>query len=1087
MAQYGHNWYGSSYYGNTNAFSGWYQTKEIFTDEALEDAVVVKMRATLPSATYGPKALEVQQVSGTWREDAALGKISSNSANAKLKLVATSDEIVIKYEQRTIGAKVKIKVTTTEAGETPVVHNYTLNTQSTSVNANATYKISGLPFAQQEIEITMASDTPAGADFNFKGFSARTANIIVESRARAVYNPSQAMPDSMYVKLEPTITPISGSDYLVEVETPDYTGMKYVQLKVHLASSDNETTPEVDYIELTSGDTNNRTKQGFWTGVYNMAQIASVAGVSFKQVEEVVWTETIPSATSLTIRSQSGLRDTVDEWSIQKVTVPYKQGTKRIRLKEGFSSGWIDSPFIAPASKQAYTSTVEWISWNDQSYLPPDKSGVSVTYDFISIQKDNVLNPYVRIVNPMEKADRNLAGNKRLKNLDHVVRITLSRTAGKQTPVVDWIDLESKMYYQQDVNIENQEFSAVDFNNTGKGIVLDMNPASFRIQFTPPVDAGNPTYELIDNTGRPQDVLLYLDSEKNAAIRSNRTTTLSNKVWAQAKVRETKAQIGLPKHYQYGGGQVSFPLKDEIQMAPIFTGIIEMNPTIRYRYHLQTGWPQQQHKAVKGDSLNDIANIYGITVLEITNLNPKIIQNNDGTLLEGQSLQIPNDSINPNINIYWKSTNNERTSKSSQNAVLEGKANVESDIVTAEVNEASIYGWVDWVSEEKIHDGVVNMNDIARDYKRTHTASESGESIQLTYVAVQGDTFKKISEVFGVYEEDVRYLNGVLDLEVEPVVDQVIQIPSRITLPEILPEAVVDDNPYHVEIVYNSVRKKDGKVLPSSVMTIQPIQIAYKEVEREVELTRGNIQNGKDLIPNARVTHILSVKSSDGMVTYNKWDEDLRVGNFKLTGNFVDWSPEQSEPAAGTKYTVRFVCQIPSEVTISIQTSYQEEGGVDRIWRSPEVKEFNGMCFPGKDYVAELPNFEEWMGLPNNKIEDIQYLVEDNDIWVKTWVEKRAGKWYIIGSLQDRVPKDNWFPTIKTGYYYLGKEEFYLFNEPIIIEPTEREIPIAKNVEYVEGKFQNAAKIQEGSENLVRNSGFDVATENKQVVYKLTF
>jgi LysM repeat protein len=1086
VAQYGHNWYGTSYYGQTNAFSGWYQTKEVFTEEALKNTVTINMKATLPSATYGPQSPEVQQISGTWTYDATLGKLYSNSVNAELYMAATCDMLTIKYEKRTIGAKVNIEVTTTLPGQTtPTVSNYVLNTQATTVDANAVYKIEGLPFGQQQVKIKMAADSPAGANFNFKGFVARTAHLTIESRARAVYDDEQPMPDSDYVKLTTTTTPISGNEYMVSATTPSYVGMKYIQFKVYLASSDNETTPEVQYVEMIAGDSSNRTEDGTWSVVFNMEQIATLAGTSFSRVEEVVWTETVPTSTSLTIRSQSSNVNDYNHWSLAKQTVPYKQGTKRLRLKEGYNYGWVDTPFIAPSSNRPYVSTVEWAKWNDQSFLPPDRTGVHVTYDFISIQKDNTSSPYVRIQDPMDKANRNLAGNTRLRNLDHVIRITLRRTSGKQTPVVDWITLDSKMYYEQDVSIENQEFSAVDFNNTGKGVVLDTNAADFRSKYQVPQETSNPTYQLIDDTRRPQDVVLYLDTEKDMAIRTNKTETLLNKIWAEAKVKVSNKGTGLLKHYQYGGGEVKFPLKEEIQLAPTFTP--SLNTRLRYRYHLHPGWPQQYHTAVEGDKLNDIATIYGHSIEEFQSLNPKLVYVSDGTLMPMQRVAIPNDSVNADVKMYWKSTLNERTSKSSQNAVLEGKTNVESDSVVAEVNLASVYGWVDWVSEEKIYDGVVNPNDVRREYKRTHSSPESGDSAQIEYVAVTGDTYKSIAQRFGVYEEDVRRLNGVTVADAQPAVGQRVLVPSLIVLPSIRPEAVVEDNPYHIEIVYNSVKKKNGKTLTTNAMTVSPIEIQYKEVRREASITRGSVENGKDVLPNPRVTRIDSVESEDGMVIYNEWDDDLQIGNFKLDGNYIDWSPVETEPMAGAVYTVSYFCEVPDKVTVTIDTVYQEEGGVDRIWRSPEVKEFKGMCYPGYDYVSELPGFNQWVGLPDNNVEDIQYIVEDNDIWVKTWIEKRDdGKWYIVGSLQDRVPKDNWLPTMKTGYYYLGKDEYYMFNEPIVIEPTEREIPIAENVDFVEGKFQNAVRLQEGSENLILNSGFDILTE-KKTVFKLTF
>jgi len=1085
MAQYGHNFYGTTYYGRTNAFSGWYETREIFTDELLKNTVTINMRTALPSATYGPQSKEVQQVKGTWSYVSSQGKIQSDTPNAELLLGVTSDEVTIKYEQRTIAASVTIEVTSTPVDADPTVQTFTLNTQAASVDANATYKITGLPFGEQRVRIILGASNPSGSYFNFKGFVARTANITVESRARLDQTPWPTPSEAAYVKIPATVKPIAGStDYMVTATTPNYAGKNQIQFRIFLASSDNETTPEVQYIETIAGDSNNRTEDGQWWAIFNMVEIAVQAGVSFSQVEEVNWTEEVPATTTMTVRSQSSV-DKLNIWD--KVTVPYKQNTNRIRLKEGFLTGWIDSPFIAPSAKVPYVTTTEWDKWDDQSFLPPDSAGVSVTYDFLSTQRDNTLNPYVRLSNPMNIANRNLRGTN-LRNKDNVLRVTLKRTRGKQTPVVDWVTMTSEMHYEQDVVTEGQEFSAVDFKNTGKGVMLDMNPTAFRNKFKIPAATSNPEYTLIDNTRRPQDVILYLDSEKDAAIRTNKTMTLSNKVWAEAKVKTTDNGTGLQKNFQYGGGQVKFPLKDQIQLAPIFTP--SLSSTLRYRYHLETGWPTQYHTVAPGDSMLEIAQQYQYDEAEIRTLNPKATYTNTGDLMEGQEIELPNDSVNDDVKMYWSSTNNERTDKSSHNAVLEGNADVSSDMVTAEVKEASIYGWVDWVSEEKIYDGVVNLNDVRSEYKRSHISPDSGDSAQVEYIAKAGDTYKNIANQFGVYEEDVRRLNNITVDDEQPAAGQRVMVPSRIVLPAVHPKAVVEDNPYHIEIVYNSVKKKDSKTLSEDVMTVKPIEITYKTVTmQDVEITRGEIENGKDLLPNARVISITQARNISGTRIYNPYNETTKSGDFKLTDNHIDWIPASSpasEPAANERYVVDYVVEVPSKVTVTIDTTYIEEGGVDRIWRSPEVKEFSGMCYPGYDYVAELPAFTEWLGMPDNAVEDIAYVIEDNDIWVKTWAEERDGKWYVIGSLQDRVPKDNWFPTIKTGYYYLGQDEYYLYNEPIVIEPTERDIPIAANVEFVSGKYQNAAALQESSVNKVLNSGFDVQ-EEERTVFKLSF
>lgn len=1062
MAQYGHNWYGTAYYGKTNAFSGWYETRKIFTDEPLKATMQLRVRAALPSASYGPEGNEVREVAGEWSRDIMGEKITSSSTNAELLLKATCDNFVIRYEQRTIGAKVTIQVTSTPTGGSPVVTNHTLNTQSTSVNSHATFQIPGLKFGLQEVRIKMATDSPAGAPFHFKGFTGRTADITLEAKAGTSPETFGA-----YSKLSTTITHVTDDLYDVVAQSPSYAGKSWVQVKLYLASSDNETTPEVDYVEMSAGDTSNRTENGTWSAVFNMEQIATSAGVSFATVEEVTWTENVPAATEMNLRSQSALRNMAADWSVEKKTVPYRQGVNRLRLKPGFNKGWVDTPFNAPAWRP-YVSTVQWEQWDDQSFLPPDSSGTSVVYDFISIQKDNAANPYIRITNPMYQAERNLRGT-RLRNFDHTVRIHLNRTAGKQTPVVDFLHLDSLMRYEQDIVINDMEFSAVDFENTGKGVVLDTRTISS--QFKIPAETSNPVYELVDLTARPQEVSLYLETEKNEAIRSNRTQTLQNKIWVESKTDK------LPRHFQYGGGQVSFPLKEEVRMAPTFTP--QLKSDLRYRYYVENGWPTLTYRVQEGQDLETIASLNGLTWSELYEANPNATRNSDGSLLVGQNLTLPNESVNSDVKIYWKSNLTSLTSKSSHNALLSGTTNVENDSVMAEVEEASTYGWVDWVSEEKIYDGVVNLNDIRGDYRRTHLTPDGQSSAQIEYESVEGDSYASIASRFGVNAADIQRLNGVSVEEAAPLPGTLVQVPSRIVLPALHPKAVVSENPYQLDIIYNSVKKVDGQILESGHITLYPIEITYKQVERTgVEVTRGGIPNGKDLLPEAR---ILSVQRVDrGIVQYAKNLE------YTLDGNHINWSGAGAEPPIGEVYTVNYTVEVPDKVTVRIDTNYQEEGGVDRIWRSPEVKAFSGLCRPGEDHVVPLPDFEEWEGLPNSQVEDLQYIVEDNDIWVKTWVEKRGDQWYLIGSLQDRVPKDNWFPTIESGYYYLGKDEYYLFSEPMEIEPGEREMPIAENVTFAPGKFENAAKVQEGSQNLLRNSGFEVGSHGK-TSFKLTF
>lgn len=1081
MAQYGKNFYGSSYYGEVASYSSQYTSTEVSTDEPLKSTFNVNINSIMPHILYGPNHSDITKYAGTWTYDATYGKLTSADPSAELRFTGTFDKCSILYEQRSTGAaKINVEITSLVPGPgTDVVKTYSFSTNSATINTNARFDITGLDYTIHNVRIWIDSTNAANTFFNFKGIDARVTDFTVETRARTGTGTWTA-----WTKIAITDTARSGvtNGYKITGVSPNYAGKNRVQTRVWMATSDYDVSPEIEDLEMIAGDSNNRTKDGLWEAVIDMKAIST----NFKKIISLDWLETVPEGTSLTIRSLSS----TDKIFWSEETVPYKLGLKRIRLREGITEGWIDTPIITPDSKYANTKTLYWDTWNDQSFLPPNSAGTTVKYIFMDTARNEAGDNYV-IENPMTLAEKNL-DRRKLGSKDLVVRIRMHRNHTKlATPVVDWINLKSLMEYNQTKEYSNVEFSAVDNGNTGKKVILDTAPLSS--YFKPPGvdtnievfpgDAGKLWYKLEDKTERPLDLMLYLDSEKDTPMnRTNRSSTLTNKVWAETKER-------VEKHYQYGGGDVQYPYPEEVEISTSFTRSLDASK--KYRYHLLKGWPTSYYRVQTEDTWETIAELYETTVTKLKAVNTKPVLNADGSLAQGYRMQIPNESVNSKVSLKWKSTTSTETSISAHNALLDDGVNKGNDSVVASVIAASTKGEIDWVSGEKIYDGVINMNDIRSEYRRVHTTPDSGDSVEQTHIVITGDTFGSIAVKYGVYEEDLRFRNDARGDE-EPAVGDVLTIPSKIVLPFIVPQAIVTDNPYEVEIVANSVKTKDGKQLPETrVFPVNnlPIEVTYREKEMEAQVTKGPQANGKDPLPSPRVTEIISV-SYNGTI-YNEFDSFTNTGDFKKNGNFIDWGltlAGSSEPASGVKYTVRYKCEVPDTVTIRLDTDYKEEGGIDSIWRSPEVKVYEGVCYPGKDFVMELPDVSSWIGASTSGAEDIDFVVEDNDLWVKTWVTKneKTGDAFLIGSLQDRIPSKNWFPTIKTGYYYLGKDEYYLFSEPITVEPEDRDMPIVKNVEFVPGKFDSAALVQEASENLVRNSGFETAT-NKSTVFKLTF
>lgn len=1078
MAQYKHNFYGTSYYGETNAFSGTYETDGIFTEEPLKDTVDINILAKLPEARYGYDSPEINESAGIWA-DSGLGYISTNDPGASIEFRGTCDRVVIEFEKRSTGSDIiHVDITTTVAGGEDQVRTETFSAYSTSIDTEAEYVIDNLEYGMQTVSIRLDASNGEMEYFNFKGIRARVTHFTVETKGYGDAGSTE------YTQIPISKTETENKDsYIIEGTSPNYAGYQYVQVRVWMASSDHLQTPELEWLETIAGNSNNRTEDGQWEAIVDMEAVATGASKTFQEIDSIDWVATVPDTTEMIIRTSSSQ----DNLSYSKVSVPYQQGVNRLRLKEGYEEGWIDVPYISPGSGSqsgsSYTRILQWGEWDDQAFLPPDNVDTWIRYSFMDTNKDE-LNAYHVITK--DTNDFPSQGSLRsLDNKDFYLRIRMYRRQDKETPVVDFINLSTRMEYKEDKVIDNVEFSAVDNSNKGEKRVLDMSSLSFDV----PPEVNSPIYELIDQTGRPQDVGLYLYSEKESFDRTNKTGNASDEVWAVANVREIGENDGLRKHYQYGGGAVKYPDVNVIEMAPTFTPSLESG--VRYRYHLKPGWPDVYHVVQEGETLQDISINYQITIEEIHEINEALNYDNNGNLMRGQEILIPNDSLNPDVSLRWGSDIESETDKSAHNARIEGNADLSSDTIEANVIDESLEGEVDWVSGEKIYNGVVNLNDVRSEYKRKHAAPRSGFAADTNYIVVSGDTFGSIAKKFGIYEQDLRIENGAREGE-EPIIGEVISVPSRIVLPAIDPRARVSDNPYKIDIVYNSVKKQDGTIIDESFIVPAGLDISYREVLIEKEkVTRGPVANGKDILGKPRVREIVQAESADGMIIYNPYDSFTQSGDFGQDGNYIDWgitSAASAEPTIGEEYYVTYKCEVPDTVTVTIDTTYQEEGGVDRIWRSTEVKEFEGMCSPGEDFKIELPDLSSWQGAANANIEDLEHVVEDTDLWVKTWIQHNIdeGKYYLVGSLQDRIPKDNWFPRINTGYYYLGEEEYFLYNEPVVIEPTEQEMAMAKNVTYGDGKHKGAVYLEKGSVNHIRNSGFEVAS-SKSTVYKLTF
>ncbi|MEK1829012.1 LysM peptidoglycan-binding domain-containing protein [Priestia megaterium] len=394
----------------------------------------------------------------------------------------------------------------------------------------------------------------------------------------------------------------------------------------------------------------------------------------------------------------------------------------------------------------------------------------------------------------------------------------MTRSATKGTPVVDFIDVMQTIQYREEVNITNKDVSAVDNATTGVKTLQKISDCGFTfpssnnqiVENQGYINAAPITYQLKDQTRRPSDVMIYLKSESGKGARTDRTSSSSDEVIAKAIQRKVEygEATGVLMNYQYGAGKVQYLRPYERELDSTFTP--SLLDEKKYRYYIKNGWPNEQHTVITGQKLTDLAEMYSTTTTALKNVNKDIVTNEDGTLLSGQLITIPNTSLNSKVSLKFKN-NTLYTEKSSHNALYDQNhgsvvTDFSSETISVSVPQTPPPGYVDWVSEEKIYTGVINANDTREEFIRTQYNRSSYSDFYRDYKVVSEDTWDSISDKYDINVNDLKLANESLE---SISVGDVIKIPPNIILPELASEAEFEkDNPYEIHIIEDSVHKK---------------------------------------------------------------------------------------------------------------------------------------------------------------------------------------------------------------------------------------------------------------------------------------
>lgn len=306
---------------------------------------------------------------------------------------------------------------------------------------------------------------------------------------------------------------------------------------------------------------------------------------------------------------------------------------------------------------------------------------------------------------------------------------------------------------------------------------------------------------------------------------------------------------------------------------------------------------------------------------------------------------------------------------------------------------------------------------------------------------------------------------------------------TGVLLPTIEPGVVCSEHPYSVEVVDKSV-KCHGLSVASDRIQVDTVDVVwgeFNEVKREI--TKGDA-GGKDLLPHHNIIEILGIY--DGVNdTMSDYLEDIDY-TFDSTTSKIDWSldggvPAAMEPVTGSKYYVSYRYRAPKYADVVFKTDYTEPITRRSLWVADEIITREGVATPNNPMIdTNLPYLrrvgDTWDIDPNLEImfpsaydingdlkfdpSTFTYTVDDNNLWVKTYVEK-PNDFQIVGTLRDKKPKDNWLPQIHSGYYYIGTQKYYYYADPQIIELDDEHMPLANNITYAEGKFGQGVQISD--------------------------
>lgn len=1078
MAQFNKSFFGSSLFGYTNAFSGTYTTDALDAEEPFTGLVRAELNVTLPTKTYlvsdpGMAKLPV----GAWTGG------TSSTVGATIDFTLSTERVTLAFAAGSTGSvKVELLNPGTETGTSQTID--TSTTKTAQLN---------LPYNSYILRLTVMSGTIV-----FTQMEAQVTSLTLQMRS------GNRSGDVMNWTPYETVS-LTNTAGVLEGTSTSVSNKRFVQFAFTLATSDDTVSPLVNKMTASSGDTKKRTPNGKWQVAIDLTKAAQDKGVTFRKAKRVLWKEKEPEGTNLTVRTTSRAtfptdQQLIDDANWGALTAPYRlvnntgssfgQPVNRIYLKTGIQKAALTGKILRPSNyglNEATVKRAQWLRWDDQSDYPVPKNkgalaqaGLQITYEWYRNQAGpqegetaiwRVRHPESTLGREMSIPEEYAAGN-------YYPRILLERAAGEGTPIVDGLTFDATMNFDS-LAAQAMVSTEVSANDNGTGVTKLQTVNSTTIPW--PIADGTAFngQSLVDNprkvkiqytTAYPTQVKAYFKSKETST--SDRTVldikageSILDDVYVVVTALEPTATTAgvaanrLYFHYLMDGGTVQYRLETKRPLGSDFSPDLLRNK--KYRFSLTNGWPTQRDKVPYAMTWTELAEFLSVNEAKLIAANPNT-KLYGGKVPAGKEILLPNETANPLIQLKFNAGRT-WTDESSWN----GSTN---DVVTAYIPSMGDYGYSEWRSEEKVYTGYLNVNDVKKFYDRVQGNLKTPLA-ETTYLVRSGETYESIAKRRGINAIDLMRANDNKELKE----GLTIRLISTLELPILLPQVLTDsENPYQIEIIEGSIEKRGGGKL-----TIEQLKAAASlsyttrlSDPVTIRVNRGSVANGKDFLKHSGVKQVLSVKNvTTGTVYAPVVKGTPTTGDFMLTGNFIDWSAAHSgsrEPSAGQLYDVTYQYEIVDSLRYTVDSDYYEQAGYDILWRSPEVKVIEGTCSPDYDFKTILPAASTFLDFRGN-VQDVTYVIEDNDLWVKTYTQKEDDGMYLVGTMDREDPKRNWYPEMQTGFYYEEDQEYYLYSETVRLRFEEDQLSIMKNVTFEE----EGVKLSPASRNLIKNSKLD--------------